>query len=230
MKFIWAMMVGLVWHVSAWAGSVHVAVASNFTAPMKEIAHVFEKETGHRVIVSFGSTGKLYAQILHGAPYEVFLAADQHRPRLAEEKGLAVQGTRFTYALGRLALVPQIDLKVEKFSKLAMANPKTAPYGQAAQATLQALGVYDQLKDKLIFGENIAQTYQFSQSSPQIVGLVALSQVKGQKDIWVVPEKLHQPIAQDAVLLKETTLGKAFLAYLQGTQAKAIITHYGYGG
>ncbi|SCA56834.1 Molybdate-binding periplasmic protein [Candidatus Terasakiella magnetica] len=229
MKALFALVVVLLTSFEVWGATVHVAVASNFAAPIKQIAKSFQEETGHLAIISLGSTGKLYAQILHGAPYEVFLAADQKRPEMAIENKLAIAGSRFTYATGKLAMIPHIDLAKDEFSKLSIANPKTAPYGKAAVQTLTAMGFYDKVKAKLIFGENIAQTFQFAQSSSKIVGLVALSQVINKKDIWVIPEQLYDPIAQDAVLIKQTAGARAFMSFLKSDQAKSILKNFGYG-
>lgn len=222
--------------------TVKVAVAANFTAASKEIAAAFEKAQGHKVVLSFGSTGKLYTQITQGAPFEVFLAADQARPEKALKAGLAVAGSRFTYAVGKLVLYSASKdlvqgpetLRSGKFEKIAIANPVTAPYGAAAVATMKSLGVYDALKPRIVQGNNIAQTYQFVSSGNAEIGLVALSQVITLKagSRWIVPSRFYAPIAQDAVLLKtgaDNPIAKAFAAFLKGPEARVIIEKYGYG-
>ena len=227
------------------AGEVSVAVAANFTAPMQKIAAAFEHDTGHQAVLAFGSTGRFYAQIRNGAPFDVLLAADDETPRKLEQEGQGVAGTRFTYAVGRLVLwSPQpgrVDaqgqvLKAGSFDKLALADPKLAPYGAAAVETLTRLGLLEQLKPKFVQGENIAQTYQFVATQNVPLGFVALSQVVAdghlsQGSAWVVPAGLHRPIRQDALLLARGQ-GKpaalALLAYLQGEKARAIIRSYGY--
>ena len=222
------------------AGQVRIAVAANFTAAMKEIAAGFESVSGHRTVVSFGSTGKLYAQIQNGAPFEVFLAADQHRPELLEQKDVA--SARFTYAIGKLVLwssdaesvLNAQVLRDGEFKKFAIANPKTAPYGVGAVEVMRGLGVYEALRPKLVRGENIAQTYQFVATGNAQLGLVALAQValndKGSR--WPVPETLYTPIRQDAVLLKRgknNPVAQAFLDYLRSDTVRAIVHKYGYG-
>jgi molybdate transport system substrate-binding protein len=224
------------------AQEVKVAVAANFTAPSKEIAAAFEKAKGHKVVLSFGSTGQLYTQITQGAPFNVFLAADQKRPKKAIEEGHAVPDSRFTYAVGKLVLFSkskdlvkdETTLKDAKFQKIAIANPATAPYGAAAVATMKAVGVYDALSPKIVQGNNIGQTFQFVNSSNAELGFVALSQVVKVEggSRWIVPAKYHDAIAQDAVLLKsgaENAAAREFLAYLKGPEARAVIEKFGYG-
>ncbi|MCW2306876.1 molybdate ABC transporter substrate-binding protein [Rhodobium gokarnense] len=227
----------------ALAGEVKVAVAANFTAAAKDIGEAFKAETGHDAVLSFGSTGKLYTQIANGAPFEVFLAADQARPEKAEKEGLAVDGSRFTYAVGKIVLYSTdpdlVDdagkvLEGDGFTRLAVANPKTAPYGTAAVEALKALGFYDKVESKLVFGDNIAQTFQFVATGNAQLGFVALSQIAGNEDgsRWPVPTDLYKPIRQDAVLLKTGAEGEAaaaFLSFLKGPSAAAIIEGYGYG-
>ena len=227
------------------ADEVQVAVAANFTAPMKQIAAAFEKETGHVVNASFASTGKLYAQIKNGAPFEALLAADDKTPAKIEEEGLGVVGTRFTYAVGTLVLWSAdphlIDdqgkmLAQGDFTKLAIANPKLAPYGAAAIETLKALGLLEPLEPKFVEGENIAQAYQFVRTGNAALGFVALSQVmKGgelsEGSAWIVPGKLHAPIRQDAIILKPGAGKPAvieFMDYLKGDKAREIIRAFGY--
>ncbi|WP_428241406.1 molybdate ABC transporter substrate-binding protein [Gynuella sp.] len=247
MKFLWLrVLVFIVSYLSAatWAAETKVAVAANFTEAAKEIAAAFSRETGHVSVLSFGSTGKLYAQIANGAPFEVFLAADDARPAKAEEEGLAVKGTRFTYAKGKIVLYSadasliDRDGKVlgqpEKFNKLAIANPKTAPYGAAAVATMNTMGIYDLISAKLVRGDSIAQTYQFVATKNAELGFVALSQVVDQDggSRWVVPDNFYRPIRQDAVLLSnavDSEAANAFLQFLKSNTARNIIESYGYG-
>lgn len=229
----------------AHADEVQVAVAANFTAPAQKIAAQFEKDTGHVAKLSFGATGKFYAQITNGAPFEVLLAADDETPAKLEKEGQAAPGTRFTYAIGTLVLWSAqpgvVDaqgavLKSGQFERLSIANPKTAPYGAAAVETMKALGVLDAVTPKLVQGENIAQAYQFVATGNAPLGFVALSQVfedgalKG-GSAWIVPAKLHQPIRQDAVVLAKgaaNPAAKAWLAYLKSEKALAVIRAYGY--
>lgn len=200
---------------SSFASEVLVAVAANFTAPMQKIAVEFEKESGHKVNLSYGSTGKFYTQIKNGAPFNILLAADDETPLKIEKEGFGVSGTRFTYAIGKLVLwskqIGFVDtngdvLKQNKFEKIAIADPKLAPYGQAAIETLNNLGLTNQLSSKFVQGENIGQTYQFVSTENAQLGFVALSQVFADGKIkegsaWIVPSKLHTPIKQDAILL-----------------------------
>ena len=225
------------------AADLPVAVASNFTEPAKEIAAVFETRTHTHVALSFGASGQFYAQISHGAPFEVFLSADAERPAQAEKEGFAVPGTRFTYAVGRLVLYSKtpglVDgrgqvLRSGKFDKLAIADPAVAPYGVAAVQTMTRLGLYDRLKPKLVMGASINQTYQFVQSGAAELGFVALSQVVAETSgsRWVAPEADHAPIEQQAVLLKTgqaDPAAKAFLAFLKGPEARRLIRKFGYG-
>jgi molybdate transport system substrate-binding protein len=224
------------------AEEVTVAVAANFTEPAKEIAAAFEKATGDKLVLSFGSSGQFYTQIANGAPFEVFLSADADRPTKAEQAGLAVAGTRFTYAVGRLVLwsatAGLVDahgavLKGGGFAKLAIADPTAAPYGLAAVQTLKALGVYDQLKPKIVQGNSIAQAFEFVKTGNAELGFVALSQVIAEPggSRWLVPESDHDPIVQQAVLLKpgaDSAGSRKFLAFLKGGEARAIIRRFGY--
>ncbi len=223
------------------ADQVNVAVAANFTAAMKEVAAGFEKATGHKAVLSFGSTGKLYAQILHGAPFGVFLAADQERPRKLVEAGKA--SGQFTYANGKLVLwSKQEDLIGDTadvltnggFKRLAIANPKTAPYGVAAMQVLDSLGITKAVRPKLVRGDSIAQTHQFAATGNTELGFVALAQVvlNDGGSRWIVPQAMYDPIRQDAVLLAKGTdqpAAAALLDYLKGDEARAIIERYGYG-
>lgn len=227
---------------AAQAGETSVAVAANFTEPAKAIAAAFAKATGHTAALSFGPSGGFYAQISHGAPFEVFLSADAERPKKAEAEGFAVPGTRFTYAVGRLVLYSKtpglVDdrgavLASNRFQKLAIADPGAAPYGQAAIETLTRLGLYDRLKPRLVQGASIAQAYEFTATGAAELGFVAQSQVIGIPggSRWLTPESLHAPIVQDAVLLKPgaaAPAARAFLAFLKTPTARAIIKRYGY--
>ena len=234
----------------AYAGEVTVAVAANFTAPMQKIAQAFAQDTGHKAQLAFGSTGKFYAQIKNGAPFAVLLAADDETPARLEKEGLAVAGTRQTYAKGRLALWSKspnlVDDKGEVLRspnldklgiyKIAMADPKLAPYGAAAMEVIQHLGVQATVIPKLVQGESIGQTYQFVSTENAQLGFVALSQISLDGRIthgsaWVVPQSMHTPLKQDAVLLnvgKDNAAAIALLKYLQGDKAKTIIRQYGY--
>ena len=225
------------------AGEVMVAVAANFTAPMKEIADLFHKKTGHSANLAFGSSGQFTAQIQNGAPFEVFLSADQSKPEKLIADGLADGSSRFTYANGSLALWSAASgadvlqqLKSGQFNKLALASPKLAPYGEAAVQTLAAMGLTDSVSAKQVMGENIAQTWQFVSTGNAQLGFVALSQIMADGEItggsaWIVPENLYQPIRQDAVLLKkgaDNPAAQALLAYLKSDEVTAVITRYGY--
>ena len=227
------------------AAEVSVAVAANFAAPMQRIAAAFEQETGHKAVLSFGSSGNLYAQIRHGAPFEILLSADSQTPEKLESEGMGLAGTRFTYAIGTLVLWSKqpglVDEKGEilrsgKLERLAIANPNLAPYGVAAMQTLAQLGVLSSVQPKLVLGENISQAYQFVASENAPLGLVALSQVMlegriAQGSAWIVPAKLHAPIAQDAILLvkgRGNPVATALLRYLRSEKAKAIMRSYGY--
>jgi len=227
------------------ADEVPVAVAANFTAPMQQIAAGFEKATGHKVVAAYGATGKFYAQIRNGAPFEVLLAADDETPaRLTAEKA-AVAGSRFTYAIGKLVLWSAkpavVDaqgdvLKNGTFDHIALANPKLAPYGAAAVQAMKALGVHEALQPRFVMAENITQAHQFVSSGNALLGFVALSQVlrdgRIEGSAWMVPAALYPPIRQDAVLLdkgKDKPAAQALMRYLQSEQARAIIQSFGYG-
>ncbi len=222
----------------AFAESVNVAVAANFTAVAQALEPMFEAETGHELELSFGATGQFYTQISQGAPFGVFLAADTQRPELAVTEGFAVDGTFFVYAQGRLALFgPGRDMSdgeaalSSDFSQIAIADPQAAPYGKAAVETLTALGLYEAIEPKVVWGENISQTLQFVDTGNAELGFVAASQVLDKADKWIVPEELHAPIAQGAVLLKEgetNPAAVAFLEFLKSDQAVAIIEAAGY--
>jgi molybdate transport system substrate-binding protein len=223
------------------AGVTHVAVAANFTEPAKEIAALFKEKTGNEAVLIFGASGAFFTQITHNAPFEVFLSADEDRPRAAVEQGFAVPDSRFTYAIGKLVLWSRVvdvtdgeaALKASNFLKLSIANPVAAPYGTAAVETMKALGVYDALKAKIVQGNSIAQAFQFVDTRNAEVGFVALSQLYGLTagTRWEVPPNLYSPIRQDAVLLKtgaDSEASKAFLDFLKGPEARAIIEKFGY--
>jgi molybdate transport system substrate-binding protein len=227
------------------AGEVSVAVAANFTAPMQKIATAFERDTGHRAVLAFGSTGRFYAQVKNGAPFQVLLAADDETPAKLEHERLAVPGSRFTYAIGRLVLWSAtpgvVDDRGEVLrrpgdSRIAIADPRLAPYGAAAVQAMTALGVAAALQPRLVQGENIAQAYQYVSTGNAPFGFVALSQVMvdgriARGSAWIVPATLHAPIRQDAVLLasgRGNAAATALLAYLRGPAARAIIGAHGY--
>ncbi len=221
-----------------------VAVAANFVPPFREVAMEFEKATGHTVQVASGSSGAFFTQIKNGAPFEVFFSADNERPKLLEDEGLGVKGSRFTYAIGRLVLWspdPNLvkgedTLRSEKFKHLAIADPKTAPYGVAAKQAMQKLGVWEAVQPRLVLGESLGQTIGFIESGNAELGFLALSQVldpkmKGKGGRWDVPSNLHEPIQQDVVLLakgKDNPAAKALMEFIGGPQATAIIERYGY--
>jgi molybdate transport system substrate-binding protein len=228
----------------AFADQMLVAVAANFVPPFREIAVEFEKTTGHTLQVAAGSSGNFYSQIKNGAPFDVFFSADMVRPRLLEDEGLGVKDSRFTYAIGRLVLwSPNADLikgeetlRAKQYNRLAMANPKIAPYGVAAMQAMQKLELWDSVQPHIVLGESLGQTMGFIESGNAQLGLVALSQVldpkiKGQGSRWDVPTHLHEPIKQDVILLtkgKDNPAARALMAFISGPQAKAIIERYGY--
>lgn len=230
---------------SARADEVNVAVAANFTAPMQKIAAAFEQDTGHKSVLAFGSTGKLYAQIKNGAPFQILLAADDRTPERLEREGLGVSGSRFTYAIGKLALWSRqprlVDdkgdvLRSGRFEHIALADPKLAPYGAAAVEVLNSLGLMSSLAPKFVTGENIAQTYQFVATGNAELGFVALSQVfadgkLSQGSAWLIPASLYSPIRQDAVMLgsgKDNVAAVALMAYLCTDKVLAIVRSFGY--
>jgi molybdate transport system substrate-binding protein len=226
------------------ADEIAVAVAANFTAPMQKIALEFEKDTGHKIVAAFGSTGKFYAQIKNGAPFEVLLAADDETPARLVKENAAVAGSPFTYAFGKLVLWSAkptvVDgageiLKRGGFDHIALVDPKLAPYGAAGVETMKALGVYDALQAKIVTAENITQAYQFISSGNALVGFVALSQVlkdgKTEGSAWLVPGTLYQPLRQNAVILekgKGKPAAEALMKFLKGDKAKAVIKSFGY--
>jgi molybdate transport system substrate-binding protein len=225
----------------AFAAQTNVAVAANFTDAAKEISAVFKQKTGHDAVLSFGSSGQLYAQITQGAPFAIMLSADQARPRMLVTAGLAEPDSLFTYAIGKLVLwsknpnlvTGEATLTNGTFGKLAICNPVAAPYGAAAVATMKSLKLYDALRPKLVEGANITQAFQFVATGNAEIGFVALSQLRGNigGSRWLVPQNLYKPIKQDAVLLKKGTgnaAAAAFMVFLKGAEARAIIEKYGY--
>lgn len=230
---------------AALADEVQVAVAANFSAPIKLIAADFEKDTGHKLVISSGSTGSLYAQIKNGAPFEVFLAADNETPAQLAAEGYTVAGSQFTYAIGKLVLwsakPDYVDdqgnaLKQGEFAHLALANPRTAPYGAAAMETLRKLGIYEHVQAKIVQGANISQTQQFVASGNAELGFVALSQIWKEGKLtsgsaWMIPQDWYTPIRQDAVILSKgqgNAAAASLLKYLKTDQAKARIKAFGY--
>jgi len=238
-----SLIIGFLLGSTIWAqaGETMVAVAANFTDPAKEIAAIFKEKTGHEAVLSFGATGSFYNQIREGAPFEVFLAADNKRPQLAIEEGFGVEGTNFTYAVGTLVLWSAQEGKVRDESSLtdasiahiAFANPEAAPYGKAAIETLESLELLDAVKPRLVEGQNIAQAFQFVKTGNAEMGFVALSQVVHEGGShWLVPQDYYRPIAQEGVLLKtgaDSVAAQAFLDFLKTPEALAIIKKYGYG-
>jgi molybdate transport system substrate-binding protein len=227
---------------SAEAAQTNVAVAANFTEPAKEIAALFKQKTGHEAVLSFGASGGFLTQIQHDAPYKVFLSADQERAKATVDQGFGVPGSVFTYAIGKLVLFSRVvdvtdgeaTLKGGKFAKLSIANPNAAPYGTAAIEAMKALGVYDAIQPKIVQGASIGQAFQFVDTKNAELGFVALSQTKSSTGgtSWLVPQSLYSPIRQDAVLLKKgenDDASKAFLEFLKGPEARAIIEKFGYG-
>jgi len=230
--------------VPAQAAEVKVAVAANFSAAIRALQPKFEAASGHTMRISTGSTGKLYAQIRNGAPFGVFLAADSRRPRKLDAGGYVAEDGRFTYAQGRIALWSPAPDRVKgpatlartDFRHLAIANPKTAPYGLAARQTLQALGHWQALRGRIVRGENIGQTHQFVASGNADLGFVALSQISGPNrpeagSRWLVPQRHYAPIRQQAVLLADAAdnpAARALVTYLRGPEAAAVIRAFGY--
>ena len=249
--FGWVIIsIGALVCATAKAEEVTVAVAANFTAPMQKIAQAFEQDTGHKVLLSFGATGKFYAQIKNGAPFAVLLSADDETPARLEKEGVAIAGTRFTYAVGRLALWSKNPSLVDdngqvllsnntdknNFKKLAIADPKLAPYGAAAIEVIERTGVIEKVRSKLVQGDSIGQAFQFVMTENAELGFVALSQISidgriAQGSAWVVPQNLYTPLKQDAVLLpfgKHNSAALALMKYMRTERAQTIIRSYGY--
>jgi len=231
---------------TARADEATVAVAANFAEVVEELETMFEADTDHTLIVTTGSTGKLYAQIKNGAPFDVFLAADQARPERLEAEGDAVPGSRFTYAIGRLTLwSPQAGrfgadglaiLEAADFDHMAIANPDLAPYGLAAKQTLQHYGLWDALQPKIVMGQNIGQTFSMVATGNAPLGFVAKSYVLSPRNDqpgsrWDVPAEAYEPIRQDAVVLKRAAnnpAAQAFADFLRSDQARGTIKRFGY--
>ena len=231
---------------SALADEIHVAVAANFTAPSKDLAPIFEKQTGHKVILSFGSTGMFYGQIKNGATYDILLAADAKTPKKAVAEGYGIGSSVFTYAVGKLVFWSADAGKIKNgqqllakadFNKCAVANPKLAPYGLAAYETLKHAKAFDKVSPKFVEGDNIGKTYQYVKTGNADVGFVALSQVYKDGKLtsgsgWIVPQDYYGKIAQDAVLLKNgksLAAANQFLQFLKGPEAARVKIAYGYG-
>ena len=252
LRFFWWVIISIsaVVCATAKAEEVTVAVAANFAAPMQKIAQAFEQDTGHKALLAFGATGKFYAQIKNGAPFAVLLSADDETPARLEKEGVAIAGTRFTYAIGRLALWSKnpslVDDKGQvllsnatdknSFKKIAIADPKLAPYGAAAIEVLGRMDALDKLTPKLVQGDSIGQAFQFVMTENAELGFVALSQISidgriTQGSAWVVPQNLYTPLKQDAVLLplgKNSAAALALMKYMRTDRAQAIIRAYGY--
>ncbi|MGC4098264.1 MAG: molybdate ABC transporter substrate-binding protein [Nitrospira sp.] len=228
----------------AQAEQVQVAVAANFVPAFKDIAVEFEKQSGHTIQMNAGASGKFYAQIKNGAPFDVFFSADDERPKLLEQEGFGVRGTRLTYAIGRLVLwsqdptlvVGEDVLKTGKFKHLAMANPQTAPYGTAAMQAMKQLGVWENLQPRIVMGESLGQAIGYVESGNAELGFIALSQaledkLKGKGSRWDVPSNLHEPIRQDVILLtkgRDNPAAKALMEFIRNPQTRAVLERYGY--
>ena len=222
---------------------IRVAVASNFAAPMKQLRSRFEADSPYRVTLMIGSTGMHFAQIMNGAPFDLFFAADSLRPQLLEQNNRAVAGSRFTYAIGKLVLWSPIDGYVQSDGEplvprdcrhLALANPRLAPYGKAAEEVLRARGMWETLSSRFVRGDSIGQTFQFVRSGNAEAGFVAYSQLKRpdsaiEGSLWVVPEELYSPLEQQAVLLQDHEGARAFLEFVHSEAAQEILRDYGYG-
>ncbi len=225
-----------------WAAEIRIAVATNFATAIKRISAKFEASTGHSVLLISGSTGKHYAQIKNAAPFDIFFAADRKRPELLENEGLALSASRFTYAVGELVLWSKKKgivgaqgsiLGTDFFNYLAIANPKLAPYGKAAEEVLQALGLWDDRTFKVVQGENIGQTFQFVNSGNADLGFVAYAQLKqtgkaAEGSYWKVPQSLYTPIVQQAVLLNENPTAREFVDFIRSEESRQMIRDYGY--
>lgn len=237
-----ALITALLWPAPSAADEIRVATASNFREAMSSLAVEFEMKSGHSVVPVFGSTGKHYAQALNGAAFDAFFAADTRRPRSLERQGITIPGTRFTYAIGQLVLWSlregYVDgsgqiLRHGDFRHLAIANPDLAPYGAAARDVLESLGLWRQLNRRVVRGENIGQAFLYIRTGNAELGFVAKSQLAGLENpergsAWSVPEHLHRPIEQQAVLLKDKAAARAFMSFIQSPEAARIIRNHGY--
>ena len=229
------------------ADEIKIAVASNFYPTMKELVTHFESitpnsDTTNNIVLISGSSGKHYAQILNGAPFDLFFSADKLRPNMLEKEEVFNNQSRFTYALGRLALWSPFNeyvdsdgqvLYTDDFRFLAIANPKIAPYGVASKETLTSMNLWQDMEEKLVRGENIAQTFQFAKSGNAKLGFVSYSQIlslnsSSEGSYWLVPQSMYQPIEQQAILLKDSSLGKDFLSFIMSDEALDIIKRNGY--
>ena len=227
---------------ACFAEEIKVAAASNFRSALSALADRYQQDSGHTVVLIFGSTGKHYAQIIHGAPFDAFFAADMERPARLEDQGMAVPGSRFTYARGQLVLfrpgrhesrLDETYLRNGKFRHLAIANPDLAPYGRAAKEALESLGLWAAVYPRLVRGENIGQAYQFVASGNAGAGFIARAQLPRDKALspgnhWLIPPALHQPIDQQAVLLKDTPAAREFMLYVRSDEAITVILDHGY--
>ena len=233
---------GLIFSPIANADTLNVAVASNFVSALESIEAAFEASSEHDIQVIRGSSGKHYAQIVNGAPFDVFMSADQKRPQLLQEQGAAVSGSLRTYALGQLALWSREEglilgknylLESDNYNVIAIANPRLAPYGQAALEVFEALGISQQVNEKIVLGENIAQAFQFAFSGNASLGLVAFSQtlspnMGNRGSSWLIPSELHKPIRQDMVLLTDSDAAREFAAFMSSTAVGEILINHGY--
>ncbi|MGB0544951.1 MAG: molybdate ABC transporter substrate-binding protein [Candidatus Pseudothioglobus sp.] len=229
------------------ADEIKIAVASNFYPTMKELVTHFESitpnsDTTNNIVLISGSSGKHYAQILNGAPFDLFFSADKLRPNMLEKEEVFNNQSRFTYALGKLALWSPFNEYVDSdgqvlynddFRFLAIANPKIAPYGVASKETLTSMNLWQDMEEKLVRGENIAQTFQFAKSGNAKLGFVSYSQIlslnsSSEGSYWLVPQDMYQPIEQQAILLKDSSLGKDFLSFIMSDEALDIIKRNGY--
>lgn len=224
------------------ADSIRIAVASNFSAAIRQLVEQYQSGTSHKIQLTFGSSGKHYAQIIHGAPFDIFFAADSKRPELLETSGVGIKNSRFTYAYGRLALWSTDKSRIDKkglvlqkatFRHLAIANPKLAPYGAAAMDVLDYLKLKESLQSRLIYGENISQVYQFVASKNAELGFIAYSQLKQVNSsepgsFWLVPESMHRPIEQQAIQLTNNDIATDFIRFVKSAQGQKIIRSFGY--
>ncbi len=229
----------------AFSDEIRVAVASNFVKPLKKLSGIFEKNTNHKIIISAGATGRHYTQIINKAPFDIFFAADSKRPKLLEDNGFTIKGTRFTYAFGQLVLLSNNPQNIKNSTKLeiynllsnnnlrhiAIANPKLAPYGKAAKEVISKLKLWNNLQGKIVKGANISQTFSFVKTKNTELGFVAYSQVKNSENLtnyWIIPKSYYQPIKQQAVIIKSSKALNQFVNFIKSPTAKKIIKHNGY--